>query len=231
MVLLGFLSVLLACLLHCWYAGNAGAWRSERAIGYIMHGPKVLLVAILFLLTGLLLIWIGTGFALAALVAFIYFFLLSPLTMLLLQSLKFVPPADPTRRARERLDHEIEPIIADSPQEQLLRMKPVWAMGNSYFRSKQTEADKPDSYHLFSALKACCPDSPETVLRGLAEGCPCLEDAIVEAVRLQSGNNIAERLRSAINTRPICTSCGERRALHASACDGCLFYRTKRSKS
>jgi hypothetical protein len=92
MVLLGCFFVLLACLLHSWYAGNASASRGEVAIDYIMHGPKVLVASILLLLGGLVLIWVDSSFLVAAGAALVYFFALSPLTLLLLRFLKLVPP-------------------------------------------------------------------------------------------------------------------------------------------
>ena len=226
-VLLGCLFILLASLLHSWYAGNAAADHWQVAIGYVMHGPKVLVASILLLLGGLLLIWIDSSFFVAAAAAFVYFFVLSPLTVLLLRVLKFVPPAAQRSQEDVRLGHQIESLIADTPQERLLRMQTVWAMQNSYFRSKKTDPDKPDSYYVYSALKACHPDRPESQLRDLARKCASLEDAIAEAVRLEQGDSIAEKLKVAIYSRPICPNCGEHRALNASICYGCLFGRTE----
>lgn len=226
MVLLGCLLILLACLLRCWYAGNALADRWQVAMGYVMHGPKVLVASILLLLGGLLLIWIYSSFFVAAAAAFVYFFVLSPLTLLLLSVLKFVPPAAERTQERVRMEHQIESLIADTPQDQLLRMQTVWAMQKSYFRSRKTDPDKPDSYYVYSALKACRPDRPGSQLRDLAAKCASLEDAIAEAVRLEQGDSIAEKLKVAIYSRPICPNCGEHRALNASICYGCLFGRT-----
>jgi hypothetical protein len=224
MVLLGWLFILLASLLHCWYAGNGVADRGQVAIGYAMHGPKVLVASILLLLGGLLLIWIHSSFFVAAAAAFVYFFVLSPLTMLLLGVLKLVPPAAQRTQESVRVEHQIESLTADTLQEQLLRMQTVWAMQNSYFRSKHIDPDKPDSYYVYSALKACHPDRPESQLRDLAGKCASLEDAIVEAVRLDQGDNIADKLKVAIYSQPICPNCGGHRALNASICYGCLFF-------
>jgi hypothetical protein len=224
-VLLGCLFILLASLLHSWYAGNAVADRWQVAISYVMHGPKVLVASILLLLGGLLLIWIGSGFFAAAAAALVYFFVLSPLTLLLLGVLKFVPPATQRTQESVRLEHQIESLTADTPQEQLLRMQTVWAMQSSYFHSKKTDPNNPDSYYVYSALKACHPDRPESQLRDLAGKCGSLEDAIAEAVRLEQGDSMAEKLKVAIYSQPVCPNCGEHRALNASICYGCLFGR------
>jgi hypothetical protein len=223
MVLLGCFFILLASLLHSWYGGNAGADRWQVGIGYVMHGPKVLVASILLLLGGLVLIWVDSSFLVAAGAALVYFFVLSPLTLLLLRVLKLVPPAAERDQESVRVEHQIESLTADTLQEQLLRMRTVWAMQNSYFRSKQIDPDKPDSCYVYLALKACYPDRPESQLRDLAGECACLEDAIVEAVRLDQGDNIADKLKVAIYSRPICPNCGGHRALHASICYGCLF--------
>jgi hypothetical protein len=223
MVLLGCFFILLASLLHSWYGGNAGADRWQVGIGYVMHGPKVLVASILLLLGGLVLIWVDSSFLVAAGAALVYFFVLSPLTLLLLRVLKLVPPAAERDQESARVEHQIESLTADTLQEQLLRMRTVWAMQNSYFRSKQIDPDKPDSCYVYLALKACYPDRPESQLRDLAGECACLEDAIVEAVRLDQGDNIADKLKVAIYSRPICPNCGGHRALHASICYGCLF--------
>jgi hypothetical protein len=223
MVPLGCFFILLASLLHSWYAGNATASRGEVAIGYIMHGPKVLVASILLLLGGLVLIWIGSSFLVAASAALVYFFVLSPLSMLLLRGLKWVPPYDENYRELVRMEQELESMIADTPQEQLLRMPTVWTMQSSYFRSKQTDPDKPDSCYMYLALKACHPDRSESQLRDLAGKCTCLEDAIIEGVRLDQGDSIADKLKVAIYSRPICPNCGVHRALKLSVCDGCLL--------
>jgi hypothetical protein len=223
MLLLGCFFILLASLLHSWYAGNASASRGEVAIGYIMHGPKVLVASILLLLGGLVLIWVGSSFLVAASAVFVYFLMLSPLSVLLLRVLKWVPPRDENYQERDRVEQEFESLTADTLQEQLLRMRTVSAMQKSYFRSKQTDPDKPDSCYVYLALKACYPDRPESQLRDLAGECACLEDAIIEAVRLDQGDSIADKLKVAIYSRPICPNCGAHRALIFSICYGCLF--------
>jgi hypothetical protein len=85
-------------------------------MGYVMYGPKVLVASILLLLGGLVLIWVESGFLVAAGPALVYFFVLSPLT-LLLTVLKFVPPAAERTQERLRVEHQIESLIADTPQD------------------------------------------------------------------------------------------------------------------
>jgi hypothetical protein len=67
MVPIGCFFILLASVLFSWYGGNAtAANRADVAIGFIMHGGKVLVASILILLGGLALIWLGSSFLVAA---------------------------------------------------------------------------------------------------------------------------------------------------------------------
>ena len=139
----------------------------------------------------------------------------------MLRVFKWVPDLDKNYKERARVQKEYASFTADTPQEKLLRMGTVWTMQSSYFRSKQADPNKPDSHHLYLALKACCPDKPENQLRNLADECACLEDAIIAAVRLNQGNNVADKLKRAVYSRPVCPKCGVRRAFHTSICYVC----------
>ena len=88
MVLLGCFFILLASLLHSWYGGNATAEPAQVARGYRMFGPMVLAASIFCLLGGLVFIWVGSSFLVAASAALVYFFVLSPLSLLLLSAYK-----------------------------------------------------------------------------------------------------------------------------------------------
>jgi hypothetical protein len=224
MVLIGCLLTLVAGVLRSWYAGNVtAANRADVAIGFIMHGAKVRVASTLLLVGGLVLIWVGSSFLVAACATLVFYLVLSPLSLLLLRVLKWVPEYDKNYLERARVEREIASVIADTPQEQLLRMQPVWTMQSSYLRSRQSDPNKADSHYMYLALKACCPDRLESQLRDLAGRCTCIEDAIIEAVRLDQGNDIAEKLKVAIYSRPVCPKCGIRRALRLSICDGCLL--------
>ena len=224
MVVIGCLLVLLASVLHSWYASNAtAANRAEVAVGFVMHGAKVLVASILILVAGLVFIWVGSGFLVAAFATVVYFLVISPLSMFLLGVLKWVPEHDKNYQERARVDREYASLTADSPEEQLLRMRLVGAIQSSYFRSKQADPDKPDVHHLYSALKACCPDKLESQVKDLAGRCTSIEDTIIEAVRLNQGNDLAEKLKLAIYSRPICPDCRIRRALKGSICEVCFL--------
>ena len=150
MVLVGCLLVMLASVLHSWYGGNAtAANRADVAIGFVMYGAKVLVASIFFLLGGLALIWVGSSFLFAACATLVYFLVLSPLSMLLLRVLKWVPEHDENYQERARVEREYASLTTDSPQEQLLRMRTVWTMQSSYFWSKHRDPHKSDGHHIY----------------------------------------------------------------------------------
>jgi hypothetical protein len=222
MVLIGCLLILLASLLVSWYRGNAtAANRADASIGFIMHGGKVLVASIVMLLGGLAFIWLGSNFLVAACATLVFFVVLLPLFLLLLRVFKRVPDFDKNPRERARVQKEYASLTADTPEEKLLRMGTVWTMQSSYFRSRQTDPNKPDNHHIYSALKACCPEKPKNQLRSLAGECTCLEDAIIVAVRLNQGDNVARKLKRAVYSQPVCPNCGIRRALNGSICYVC----------
>lgn len=94
MLIGAILSLLLASLLHSWYAGNAKARITQRAIGFMMYGGRVLAVSVAALLFGLACLWISEGFLAALLGAACYFLLLPLIIVPLLNAFRLIPRPD-----------------------------------------------------------------------------------------------------------------------------------------
>jgi hypothetical protein len=91
MLIVGILVLILASVLHCWYAANAGTERGHAAGGFYGFGRGLFVPVVLLLLASAILIWWG-GSLLWVLLAFIAYFLVLPLIFVpLLQ--RFYPPA------------------------------------------------------------------------------------------------------------------------------------------
>ncbi|MCI0440253.1 MAG: hypothetical protein L0177_14150 [Chloroflexi bacterium] len=91
MALLAVALIMLAGLLHAWYAGHAVAKPGHAARGFHVVGPGVLVASIVMLVGGLALLWFLTGFLSALAAAGVYFFVLPLITMPLLEALKVIP--------------------------------------------------------------------------------------------------------------------------------------------
>ena len=94
MILGAILFLLLGSLLHSWYAGNAAARITQKALGFIAFGGYVLAFSIVLLISGLALLWIDAGFLGAVVGAAVYFLVLPLLTLPLLIALNLVPRRD-----------------------------------------------------------------------------------------------------------------------------------------
>jgi hypothetical protein len=88
------LLILLASFFHSWYAGNAGASVSQVAFGFIWYGSYVLAFSIVLLISGLVLLLIAKGVSWAVVGAAAYFYVLTPLALLLLRAINLVPRRD-----------------------------------------------------------------------------------------------------------------------------------------
>jgi len=86
--------LLLANLLHSWYAGNAAARLTQRAVGFMMFSGYVLASSVVLLIGGLLLLWIDAGFWVAVVGLAVYFLVLPLLTLPLLSALNLLPRRD-----------------------------------------------------------------------------------------------------------------------------------------
>jgi uncharacterized RDD family membrane protein YckC len=92
MLLAGVLLILVAALLHSWYAGNATAKPGEAAGGFYAFGASCLLVVILLLVAGAILVWLGSSFVAALVSVGVYFFVLPLIFTPLLEWARFIPP-------------------------------------------------------------------------------------------------------------------------------------------
>lgn len=205
MLAAGICFLLIASFLHCWYSGHASASFAEKAAGFHTFGSKALGISIAMLIVGLALIWAAIGFLGAGIAAAGYFFLLPLLNLPLLRLLKAIPPA-----ASTETNHM--PLIS--------------AMERSYFEYKRRYPDKAEMAYLFLALRARYIEKPEDQIWGIVRRCANLDDAIVEAARVDVSDEAAEQIRSRLQAVPMCTSCGKFRALSSqdSLCYGCRNY-------
>jgi len=95
MIILGGLLLFVACVIHCWWAGNNAALPWDRAPAFADHAKGIIYWQIVVLISGLIIIWIAKGFIAVAAAAAIYFFLLPLITMPLLKGLHMIPDPDP----------------------------------------------------------------------------------------------------------------------------------------
>ena len=107
MIVLAIVALVLASVLHCWYAANAGMQLGHAAGAFYMFGRSIVVPAILLLLVSVALIWIGGSF-LWAVAALIVYFLVMPLIILPLLQRIYTPaqPGTMSRAEREAKDAE-----------------------------------------------------------------------------------------------------------------------------
>src|ERR1700720_1759936 len=89
----GIALLILASVLHCWYAANAGTQRGYQAGAYMRFGRGLLFISILILIAAVIMIWNASSFAVAALAIILYFLLLPLFTMPIMK--RVYPPAPP----------------------------------------------------------------------------------------------------------------------------------------
>jgi hypothetical protein len=207
MLFAGVLLVLLAGVLHCWYAGHASAPFPFRALGFQMFGSVVLGIGIMALVVGLGLTWGATSFLGAAIAALGFYFVLPLVTPPLLRALGAIPALTlvPDRKGRI-------PILS--------------AMEKSYFEHKYRYPRKTQMAYLFLTLRSRYIEKPEDWIWEIVHKCANLQDAMVEAARIDAGDEAAEIARFVLETSPVCTKCGEHRALKPGdpLCYGCREF-------
>ena len=207
MLFAGVLLVLLAGVLHCWYAGHASAPFPFRALGFQMFGSVVLGIGIMALVVGLGLTWGATSFLGAAIAGLVFYFLLPFLTGPLLRALGALPALDlaPDRKGRI-------PILT--------------AMEKSYFEHRYRYPGKMEMAYLFLTLRSRYIEKAENRIWEIVHKCANLQDAMVEAARIDAGDEAAEIARFVLETSPVCTKCGEHRAFRSGdpLCYGCREY-------
>jgi tetratricopeptide (TPR) repeat protein len=102
----------------------------------------------------------------------------------------------------------------------------MWAIEKAYFEQKFRYPGRMEMAYLFLALRARYLEKPEKQIWEIARRCSHLDDAMVEAVRIDFGAEVAERFREALPAFPMCSKCGKYRALSTkdSLCYGCREY-------
>jgi hypothetical protein len=89
----GFIVVIIASFIHCWYAANKAAYPGNRAGGYMRFGQLTLILSILLLFAGVSLIWLGSSLLVAIVAVAIYFFVLPLLIMPLMKKIYISAPS------------------------------------------------------------------------------------------------------------------------------------------
>jgi len=93
MLAAGLLVLVLASVLHCWYAANAGTERGHAAGGFYVFGRGVVALSLLLLLISVVLIWSGSSFLWAAAELVAYFLVMPLIFVPILQ--RYYRPAPP----------------------------------------------------------------------------------------------------------------------------------------
>jgi hypothetical protein len=102
----------------------------------------------------------------------------------------------------------------------------VWMMERTYFELRHKYPGKDEYAYLRLALQGRYPDKPDQIHQ-LASKCRSLEDAIIKAVALDFGDQVAGLVRMNVLWKlPACSRCGKYRALSTTDnfCYGCRKY-------
>ncbi|MGA2607959.1 MAG: hypothetical protein ABSH01_10955 [Terriglobia bacterium] len=190
MFVAGVVLVLLASVLLSWYAGHARLPFAERALGFHRFGSVVLGIGITALTVGLGLIWGSTSFLGAVIAGLTYFFLLPQVTLPLLRGLGALPALDLTADRKGRV-----PILS--------------AMEKYYFEQRYRYPGRTEMAYVFLTLRARYIEKPEDRIWEIVHKCTSLEDAMVEAARIDAGDGGAAEARRVLETCPTCSKCGD----------------------
>lgn len=170
----------------------------------------------MFLVCGLATTWYAAGFLATVGAALLYFFALSPIVLYLLRSLGAVPREDKDWKEWQRVQWEYEKITGeDRPPRcfpDTIRMRTVRGMEKCYFENMYRYPGRNERAYLYMCLKSRYILKPGGSVWAIVEKCACLDDAIVEAIRLDSGDLAAATARCALETIPMCSKCGRYRA-------------------
>jgi hypothetical protein len=203
----GVVLLFLASVLLSWYVAHARLPFAERALGFHAFGSVVLGIGILALIVGLGLIWGATSFLGAAIAGLVFYFLLPFLTGPLLRALGALPALDlaPDRKGRI-------PILT--------------AMEKSYFEHRYRYPGKMEMAYLFLTLRSRYIEKAENRIWEIVHRCTTLEDAMVEAARIDTGDEGGVEARRVLEACPMCSKCGEHRAFRSGdpLCYGCREY-------
>ena len=102
----------------------------------------------------------------------------------------------------------------------------MWAMEKAYFEFKYAYPGKDEYAYLRFALQSRYPEKRTQEIADIAARCKSLEDAILEAVELDFGVEVAEKFRLALWSLPLCSVCRRYRAISTvdSLCYGCRNF-------
>lgn len=100
----------------------------------------------------------------------------------------------------------------------------MWAMEKSYFEWRHKYPGRDRQVYLRAALQSRYPLNKE--IPAIAGRCQNLDDAILEAVRLDFGEFVMQMFKPALEAFPMCSACGEFRALSTgdALCYGCRNF-------
>jgi Tfp pilus assembly protein PilF len=102
----------------------------------------------------------------------------------------------------------------------------MWSVEKSYFEHRFRFPRRMEMAYLFYALRARYPEKPEDQVWAMVRRCTDLDDAIVEAVRVDFGAEVGEKFSVALTAFPRCSKCRKYRALSTrdTLCYGCRKY-------
>lgn len=100
----------------------------------------------------------------------------------------------------------------------------MWAMEKSYFEWRHKYPGRDHQVYVRAALQSRYPLNNE--IPAIAGRCQNLDDAILEAVRLDFGEFVTQMFKPALEAFPLCSACGEFRALSTgdALCYGCRNF-------
>ena len=127
MLITGIILVILASILHCWYAANTAALPSYQAMGYMFFGGSALLATVVLLIAGSIAIWIGSSFLACGAAIIVYIFVL-PLVIMPYMRRVYIPAPPKAisdiewERVAGLRDAPLAPANADAFESQLSSM-------------------------------------------------------------------------------------------------------------
>jgi hypothetical protein len=102
----------------------------------------------------------------------------------------------------------------------------MWAVEKSFFKWKYKHPGRPENFYLKMVLRTRYFEKPDDFVFDIAQRCRTLDDAIIEAVRVDFGESVARKFKPAFELFPPCSMCGRYRALstHDTLCYGCREF-------
>jgi len=102
----------------------------------------------------------------------------------------------------------------------------MWAVEKLFFKWRHKHPGRPENFYLKMVLRTRYLEKSDVFVFDLAQRCRTLDDAIIEAVRVDFGESVARKFRPAFELFPPCSMCGRYRALSArdTLCYGCREF-------